>query len=594
MPNLPSCPRTPGPLAPSSTPRPRGTLGKPARMRRSFALGIECLEQRTALSTLTVTSALDQRAGSLRDTITKAKSGDTIVFAPSLDGQTITLTSDQLTINNSLDIKGPGANLLTISGNGTNRIFDINEGLNVAIDGLTLTQGRAIGGNGNGGRGAGGGGAILNVGSVVSLANDVVADNVSLGTSGDTGPKGGAIANYGSGSLTVTDSHFVDNRADGSVKDSGWAEGGAIFSELDGPSVTATRCAFIDNQAIAGNGGVLSGPSGFGIGDASGGAVHVEGMSSTLTAIDCTFTGNRAIAGSGSSAQKNGLAIDSADGGAIVCHDGANLVVGGSTFTDNAAVGGSNASGVNDGGLLGTANGGAVDAQGVTTITNSQFIGNQAIGGNGNTAGSGIIEVGVGSGGAINASGSSLSVGGSKFAGNQAVGGAGNTGGILAGDGGGGGIMTVRAVYFGSTATVTATVTGTTFTGNQAIGGAGTDGLGGALANVLGASLTVSGGTLAGDQAVGGAGSPRANGGNGLGGGVYDDGQSTLTILGTTITGNQADGGAAGAGGAAGFGKGGGAYFAAGGFVGLDPFTTITGNTASTDDNNVFGAFTTP
>src|SRR6516164_6204033 len=165
---------------------PRGSRSL-ASQRHRFRPRLEGLEKRTVLSTLTVLNTLDKGAGSLRDAITNAKSGDTIVFASSLAGQTIVLTSDQLTINNSLDIEGPGAGLLTVSGNDTNRVFDINEGLAVTIAGVTISHGRAIGGNGNPG-GAGGGGAILNVGSTVSLANDVFSANVSLGNS--DGPKG--------------------------------------------------------------------------------------------------------------------------------------------------------------------------------------------------------------------------------------------------------------------------------------------------------------------------------------------------------------------------------------------------------------------
>src|SRR5207302_7315144 len=116
-------------------------------------------------STLTVANAQDKGAGSLRDTITNAKSGDTIVFSPALNGQTITLTSDQLTIKKSLDIEGPGPSLLSISGNDKNRVFNINEGLNVTIAGLTITHGRPKG-KGNGG------GGIFNAGSVVGLADD--------------------------------------------------------------------------------------------------------------------------------------------------------------------------------------------------------------------------------------------------------------------------------------------------------------------------------------------------------------------------------------------------------------------------------------
>src|SRR5438093_7100402 len=82
-------------------------------------------------STLTVTNAQDKGAGSLRDTITNAKSGDTIVFSPALNGQTITLTSGELVINKSLDVEGPGADELTISGNDTSRVFTLTEGLTV-------------------------------------------------------------------------------------------------------------------------------------------------------------------------------------------------------------------------------------------------------------------------------------------------------------------------------------------------------------------------------------------------------------------------------------------------------------------------------
>src|SRR5215470_11877722 len=87
---------------------PRGSRSL-ASQRHRFRPRLEGLEGRTVLSTMTVLNALDKGAGSLRDTITNAKSGDTIVFDPGLGGQTITLTSDQLEINKNLDIEGPGA-----------------------------------------------------------------------------------------------------------------------------------------------------------------------------------------------------------------------------------------------------------------------------------------------------------------------------------------------------------------------------------------------------------------------------------------------------------------------------------------------------
>src|SRR5205085_3366884 len=115
--------------------------------------------------TLTVANTLDKGAGSLRNTVTKAKSGDTIIFAPALAGQTITLTSDELEIGKNLDIEGLGANLLTISGNDANRIFHIEKGASVTIAGLAITHGLGRWPPGAGEDYAGGGG-ILNRGSL--------------------------------------------------------------------------------------------------------------------------------------------------------------------------------------------------------------------------------------------------------------------------------------------------------------------------------------------------------------------------------------------------------------------------------------------
>src|SRR5205085_6990116 len=134
--------------------------------------------------------------------------------------------------------------------------------------------------------------------------------------------------------------------------------------------------------------------------------------------------------------------------------------------------------------------------------------------------GSGMILNGGGYGGAVYqdtfGSDAPLSVSVSTFTNNQAVGGAGNAGGTLTGDGIGGGLI---VLYYGqATAADVATVAGSTFTGNQAVGGsggagrAGADGLGGALANLLGSTLTVSGCAFGGNQAIGGAGGSGGNG----------------------------------------------------------------------------------
>src|SRR5207237_9801889 len=119
-----------------------------AQLRRLHLIvpRLEALEDRTVPSTLIVTSPADSGTGSLRAEIAAAQSGDTIDFAPSLAGQTITLTSGELAINTSLNIEGLGADELTISGNNASRVFDISGSTtNVEIADLTIADGLATG-----------------------------------------------------------------------------------------------------------------------------------------------------------------------------------------------------------------------------------------------------------------------------------------------------------------------------------------------------------------------------------------------------------------------------------------------------------------
>src|SRR5438309_11987595 len=102
-------------------------ITRPAHpVRRRARLALEALEGRDVPATFTVTNALDDgSAGSLRWAVGRANAtagADTISFSSLFNlAQAITLTAGQLTLTDTATttITGPGANLLSVSGNNT-------------------------------------------------------------------------------------------------------------------------------------------------------------------------------------------------------------------------------------------------------------------------------------------------------------------------------------------------------------------------------------------------------------------------------------------------------------------------------------------
>jgi hypothetical protein len=265
-----------------SRPRTSRRAGSTVRLR------LEALEDRCVPSTLTVTTYADSGPGSLRDDIAAARSKDTIVFAPSLDGQTITLTSGYLLVNKDLTIAGPGASQLTVSGGGKSEVFHVSgydsatgksSRINFSLSELTISNGDASTGGGIyvdylasltlsgctlSGNSASWGGAIYNWHGTVTITGCTLSGNT-------VNEDGGAIFN--NGTMTISNSTLSGNSAVG--PDFGIGDGGAIYNQK-GASLTVSGCALSNN--IAGG---------------AGGAIYNTGLASTLTVLDSTFSGNK-------------------------------------------------------------------------------------------------------------------------------------------------------------------------------------------------------------------------------------------------------------------------------------------------------------
>jgi hypothetical protein len=264
---------------------------------------LENLESRELPST--VTNLNDAGPGSLRQAILDTPAGGMVDFQPGLSG-TITLTTGELAISKDLTIAGPGASVITVSGNHASRVFDLNAPFTVDISGLTIADGL--------GNIVGGG--ILNRGAL-AIDSSTIRDNDVLADVGS----GCGIANYGM--LTVTHSTVRDNVGvclGGGIANDGTlavisstlsgnsaSSGGGIFNS---GTLTVTSSTLSDNSATGadGNGGgivnndgratitdsTLNGSSA----GSTGGGIFNPGEG-TLSVTGCTIAGNSAANGGG-------------------------------------------------------------------------------------------------------------------------------------------------------------------------------------------------------------------------------------------------------------------------------------------------------
>jgi hypothetical protein len=256
-------------------------------------------------STLTVTNNLDSGAGSLRADVAAARSGDTIVFDPSLNGQTITLTSGELLINKNLTITGPGASQLTISGDNASRVFEVAAGTHhqpgqLSLSGLTISNGDGVFAAGSSHTNDGDGGAILNNGTLT------ISNSILSGNSAGNADFGGAIEN--NGTLTVDGCTLTGNSA-GQYSAGMNGYGGAIanFGTLT-VSASLLSASLLSNNSAAIGGGIFnvgtatvnSGTTLSGNSATAYGGGYMAGNTGTVTVKNhSSITGNTAPAGSG-------------------------------------------------------------------------------------------------------------------------------------------------------------------------------------------------------------------------------------------------------------------------------------------------------
>jgi fibronectin-binding autotransporter adhesin len=249
-----------------------------------------------------VTNTNDSGLGSLRQTITDANAysgAQTITFDSAVFAtpKTITLTTGEFLISDSVTIQGPGASLVAVSGNDASRVFDIKGSgvIAVTIAGLTVTHGKTTSGSTSGST-TGDGAGIQTEDENVTLDGVVVSNNVSTGEGGgigvgfpgtltlrnctvsgnSAGSAGGGIYFPDNGALLVQNSTISNNTSGG--------EGGGLYFY----GTVATDCLMILNSTISGN-----------MAATNGGGIHLRAFLGDLTVVNTTITANIATSGVG-------------------------------------------------------------------------------------------------------------------------------------------------------------------------------------------------------------------------------------------------------------------------------------------------------
>ncbi len=414
-------------------------------------------------------------------------------------------------ISSNVVLKSNG-HRITVTGNGSVRLFEVGKNTTFKVEGFVLADGRSMGSDGlGGGLSADGGDAfaagIHSRGGTVLLSNCILSNFWSKGGNAAVtnriphrggGGYGGAVSLIG-GQLTASNCIFINNRTQGGMGsggvgfeapppgDGGDAFGGAIYSS--GGSIRLVSTTLVGNRVLGGEAGmsIVIPHSRLNVGrggGAFGGAA--ASLTNSLLLQECLVASNSVTGGSATPAEYFQVVA----GGPAGVQQGGGLYLAGSLscigyqsqFLGNSATG------------SWASLGGAIANEGPLQLTRCLFSQNKAVAENQGSA----------EGGAISSFLGTLTINESTLEQNRAEGGGGGFGGGTGQDGAGGGVWS-----WGFLA-----ITNTTFSTNSTRGGTGgysQFGLGG-------------------------------KGGSGRGGGLQVD-QGTAFLANTTFSGNRAEGG---------------------------------------------------
>jgi hypothetical protein len=278
-------------------------------------------------ATFNVTTLADSGPGSLRQAITSANltaAADVVTFQSGLTG-TIELTTGGIPIDAALDIQGPGADVLEVSGSDLSPHFAITtDNVGAAYDDVSITGLTFSNGDGTDG------GSMDISKSDVRLTDLVFRNNFASGA-------GGAVE-FDDGDLTVADSTFTDNAAGGG--------GGGLYFDGDtgtDDDLVISDSTFDDNGAEGNGGGFYFDDGGDDLvverttvtnnnssGDGGGVQLYGPDVDAARSAVirDSLISGNAADTDQG-----GGLYYDG--GNAVAANVG--LLVENSTISDNLA-----------------------------------------------------------------------------------------------------------------------------------------------------------------------------------------------------------------------------------------------------------------